>query len=433
MILQVLAHGVGSRGDLPLPLWQFAWAAIAALVISFVALGVLWKSPRLAQAAEGRALTWTAGPLRVLEPVARAGSFLLFVLVLAAGLFGTDSSAENIAPVAIYVTFWVVLQSLVAILGDVWRVLSPFDTLALLTERRRPEPVASPRWSHWFAPLGAFGFLFIELAHPSGDSPRVLGIAMLLYTGAVMGAVWRWGRSWLSEGEAFTVLFSMLAAMAPFDRDDEGYLRIRPPLSGLASLNVSSVGTAVILVVLGGTTFDGFSESELWTDLVGRPSGWSAAAWATFGLVDAIIVLAVLYLAAVRSMALATGRDSRQLANVFAPSLVPISFGYTLAHYLQLAVDETQTFVFRLSDPFGRGWDLFGGADGSIDFDLVSVDVIAWFQALAIVVGHIAGVLVAHDRAVATFDERDALRSQYVMLFVMVVYSVLGLWLLLNA
>jgi len=113
--------------------------------------------------------------------------------------------------------------------------------------------------------------------------------------------------------------------------------------------------------------------------------------------------------------------------------LVPIVFGYTIAHYLQPAVDETQTFVFRLSDPFGRGWDLFGGSYASIDFNIVSVDAIAWIQALAVVVGHVAGVLVAHDRAVAVFEERDAMRSQYVMLFAMVVYSVLGLWLLLNA
>jgi hypothetical protein len=132
-------------------------------------------------------------------------------------------------------------------------------------------------------------------------------------------------------------------------------------------------------------------------------------------------------------MANITGRNPRVLASVFAPSLVPIVFGYTVAHYLQLGVDETQSFVFRLSDPFGQGWDLFGGAGATINFDIISVGFIAWLQALAVVVGHIAGVLVAHDRAVAVFDERDAMRSQYVMLFVMVLYSVLGLWLLLNA
>jgi hypothetical protein len=47
------------------------------------------------------------------------------------------------------------------------------------------------------------------------------------------------------------------------------------------------------------------------------------------------------------------------------------------------------------------------------------------------VVGHVAGLAVAHDRAVDLFtDRRDALRSQYAMLGLMVVYTVGGLWIL---
>jgi hypothetical protein len=191
--------------------------------------------------------------------------------------------------------------------------------------------------------------------------------------------------------------------------------------------------TATVLIVLGGTTFDGFSESSMWRDVVGVDTGWGGAVTATFGLVASIAAISALYLAGVRSMAGITRREPRDLANLFAPSLVPISFGYAIAHYLQLAVDEIQTFWFRLSDPLGRGWDLFGAADGRIDYTVVSTDAIAWVQALGIVFGHIAGVVVAHDRAVALFGERNAVRSQYVMLGVMVVYSVLGLWLLLES
>ena len=97
------------------------------------------------------------------------------------------------------------------------------------------------------------------------------------------------------------------------------------------------------------------------------------------------------------------------------------------------AVDESQTFVFQLSDPFGKGWNLFGGSDGRINFNLFNPSAIAWVQAIGVVIGHIAGVVVAHDRAVGSFPKREAVRSQYVMFLVMVVYSVLGLWLLLNA
>ena len=189
--LVTLAHGVGSRGDLPLPLWQFVWAAVASIVISFVALGALWTTPRLAEAAAGRGLGWTRGLLRVLEPVARAAAFALFLLVLAAGLFGTDTATANVNPVTVYVVLWVVLQILIPIIGNVWRVLDPIDTIAMGLDRLRPAPsVQAPAWTHWFAPLGAFAFIFLELIHPSGDSPRTLGIAMLVYVGVAGAGAW---------------------------------------------------------------------------------------------------------------------------------------------------------------------------------------------------------------------------------------------------
>lgn len=58
---------------------------------------------------------------------------------------------------------------------------------------------------------------------------------------------------------------------------------------------------------------------------------------------------------------------------------------------------------------------------------------IAFVQAGAIVVGHVAGVVVAHDRAVELFRLQDAVRSQYPILAAMVLYTVGGLTLLLGA
>ena len=210
-------------------------------------------------------------------------------------------------------------------------------------------------------------------------------------------------------------------------------VHFRSPLSGLSSSHFTYAEVITLLIVLGGVTFDGFGESEIWRDLVGRKSHWANAVIRLFGLVDSIAVIALLFLISVRFMANITDQEPRLLAKTFAPSIVPIVFGYTLAHYLQLAIDESQTFIYQLSDPFGRGWDLFGGNGNRINFNLISPSLIAWVQAMGVVIGHIAGVIVAHDRAVSSFPGKDAVRSQYVMFFVMVVYSILGLWLLLNA
>ena len=433
MILDALGHGLGSRGDLPIPLWQFVWAGTAALAISFLALGVSWRQPKLSNLEIGKVSGSLTKVAKLIEPFLRALSVGLFFLVLLAGFFGTNDSGQNINPVTIYVIVWVILQILVCFLGDIWKVLSPFDTFAMILERRNlSHSYEIPSWSHWLAPLGAFCFLFFELIHPNGDSPLFLSIGMLIYTVCLLAGVVLWGREWLQVGDTFAVHFRLLAKMAPIQTQERS-VRFRAPLSGLSSCRFTSAEVATLLIVLGGVTFDGFGESEIWRDFVGRKSDWANAAVRLFGLVDSIVIIALLFFISVRFMTNLTGQKPRDLAKIFSPSLVPIVFGYTLAHYLQLAIDESQTFLFQLSDPFGRGWDLFGGSGNRISFNIINVSLIAWIQAIGVVAGHIAGVVVAHDRAVSSFSERDAVRSQYVMFMVMVVYSVLGLWLLFNA
>ena len=51
---QLLAHGVGSREDLPMPLSYALVGGAVALVVSFLALGLLWREPRLHPGTAGR-------------------------------------------------------------------------------------------------------------------------------------------------------------------------------------------------------------------------------------------------------------------------------------------------------------------------------------------------------------------------------------------
>jgi hypothetical protein len=52
-------------------------------------------------------------------------------------------------------------------------------------------------------------------------------------------------------------------------------------------------------------------------------------------------------------------------------------------------------------------------------------------QVGSLVVGHICGLMLAHDRALALYSNpREAVRSQYWMLIVMIGFTSLGLWLL---
>ena len=121
----------------------------------------------------------------------------------------------------------------------------------------------------------------------------------------------------------------------------------------------------------------------------------------------------------------------RSLAPEFVLSLVPIALVYAVAHYFSLFVIQGQYMAPLLSDPFGKGWDLFGTANVIPNIALLTPNTIWYVQVGSLVAGHVAGLAVAHDRAVTIFEDRqDALRSQYAMLALMVLYTVGGLWLL---
>ena len=435
----LLAHGIGSRGTLPLPLWQFSWAAIAALVLSFVGLGALWKTPKLSAHTDGIAIPGSPVLVKAGTGVLRVAGMALFVLTLAAALFGADVSGEaaNLAPVTIYVMLWVAVPVAAALVGDIWKALNPFQTIGLLFPEGNPDD-APPH--QWVAVGLMFGFLFLELAHPSGDSPRILGYAIVVYTVVMVAGLVRYGRIWLDRADAFGIAFTLIAAIAPVYVDDDSNLRLRLPLSGLSKVDIRPGTMLLILTILGGTSFDGFSESPIFTDIIGRPNGWDAALPLTIGLIAMILIAAVLYWTGSRATADVTDVDHERAANLFAPSLIPIVWAYAVAHYAQLLVDQAQTFWFRLSNPFGNfdadglaTTDWFGAADGVINLNLINVDVVSWVQAGSIVFGHILAVLYAHDLAVTQFEHRKAAKSQQTMLFVMVLYSVAGLWLLFSA
>jgi hypothetical protein len=113
----------------------------------------------------------------------------------------------------------------------------------------------------------------------------------------------------------------------------------------------------------------------------------------------------------------------------FAHTLVPIAFAYAFAHYFTLIIFEGQSIISAASDPFGLGWDLFGTRAYKVDFFLGALPI--WYiQVGAIVAGHMAGVVLAHDRALVDFKGAGAVRSQYAMLLLMVLLTSLGLFIL---
>jgi hypothetical protein len=441
----ILAHGIGSIQDLPVPTWLFYYGAAVVLVVSFVALAALWRQPVLESAREGR--PFPAGLQRVLlSPALRivlgALSVALLCVVTAAALFGSRSTALNLAPTFVYVIFWLGLVPLSVLFGNVWSVLSPWKAaadgavyLAGGGERLREYP---ERLGRWPAAVLLFAFAALELAYAHPGDPRALGIAILVYSTVTWLGAAVYGRdAWFRYGDGFSVYFGLLSRIAPFaarERDGRRELVVRPPLVGLAGADSAPGTLAFVSVMLGAVAFDGFSQTAAWQDRIAELAETAApdllqTLLNLAGLVVAVGLVAVTYLAATAVAGRLAGR--RGLAGAFLLSLVPIAFAYVVAHYFTLLVYQGQFAIPLASDPLGRGWDLFGTTDFQPNVTLLSPNTVWYVQVGALVLGHVAGLVLAHDRALAVSpDARTALRAQYPLLTLMVLYTVGGLWLL---
>lgn len=429
------AHGLGGRSDLPLPLWMFAYGAAAVLLVSFAALALFWPSSRLQRAgAGGRLLMKPATAGRVIV-VGRVIGVLGTAVVIAAAFTGVDLALDNLAPVAVFVVLWVGVQLVAALVGDVWAVVNPFDTLAAGIERLgrgRAPLVAGYALGYWPAAALFVLWAWYELVFVSRAEPRRLGWVMVTYLVAVVVMVVVWGRRHLRQAELFTAWFGLLSAMAPIHRDREGCVRLRPPFAGLAQLEPVRGMAALIVVALGSTSFDGLTRTQFWVRLVSGSPNTSEMFLATLGLLWSILVVAVLYFGSMRVAGRMVGEDPDALAATFAHTLVPIALAYAVAHYFSLLVFEGQGVIAQISDPFARGWNVFGTVGHTVSYTALTTRQVAWVQFCAIVVGHLVAVVWAHDRALAALPGTRATRSQVPLLVTMVVFTIGGLGLLLG-
>lgn len=448
MIALPLAHGLGKITDPVLPLWLFYYGAAIVLVVSFVALGALWPRPRLAGIDARPVAPVFDRIVRALRVPLQALSFGLLVVVFAAALVGERSAALNIAPVFVYIVFWLGLVLLSALFGNVWRALNPWaaaaDGVSWLWRKLGLEwdtPFTYPqRLGRWPAAALLFAFAALELAYADPSSPRALAIAIALYTWITWVGMLAFGtETWLANGEAFASYFGLYARLAPLEARD-GRIARRLPLARLAEPEPRPGTVAFVAVMLGSVLFDGFSRTTWWLERrfdVEEPFALDNPGLADLagtglnllGLLLAVVVVALLFRTAVAA-AQRVGRSERDLTGDFVNSLIPIALAYVVAHYFSAFVLQGQLAIRLVSDPFGFGWNLFGTADFAGWIASLSANTIWYVQVAALVVGHVLGLVLAHERAVSLFRGKLAGRTQYAMLALMVIYTVGGLWVL---
>ena len=204
-----------------------------------------------------------------------------------------------------------------------------------------------------------------------------------------------------------------------------------------------------VLLMLSTVTFDGFKETPLHADIL----KWIASEPLFHTFLLAIHELGFDLIAALDTVMLALSpllfflvylgscwlakevSDSElrvtEIAGLFVFSLVPIAIAYHLAHYLSYLLIAGQLIIPLASDPLGIGWNIFGTAGSSIDIGIVGAKFVWYTAVIAIVVGHVFAVGVAHFVAMRTCKSTGAaLKSQYPFLVLMVAYSMVSLWIL---
>ena len=440
------AHGVAAKADLPIPAWMFAWAASLVLLVSFAGLALLWRSPRLA--ASGTAELVSLG--QWLDVVAGVWSVAAFAVVCWAGLTGTLVSTANILPTAVWVAFWVGVPVISAVFGDVFRLLSPWRALArgagwIATRVGRielPEPAKWPqRFGCWPAAVGLILMVWLELASSWRDEPAALAVLALAYAAVQMIGISIWGvETWTTRGDTFGVLFTLIAKISPLERV-EGRLRLRAPLAAISRMAELPGVQAMLIVMVGATTFDGFTQGPVWADIslwlterwqaVGFGPQAAAEAASTVGLALAIGLIGLIWLLGSSGTASALGLSRREAAGRFVGLLIPIALAYIVAHYASLLIYQGQALGYLVSDPAGTGSNWLGTSSWTVDYGVVSPVGIWWIQLVALITGHVAALVLAHDRALELApDQATATRSQVPMLIATVAYTTLGLWLL---
>ncbi|MBC6462474.1 hypothetical protein [Actinomadura sp. HBU206391] len=433
--MHVIAHGLGGRTDLPLDAAGAIAGGGVAVAASFLALTLAWRRPRLLPNA-GRPLPERLArslDAPALTLAGRAVALAASALVVVVALAGPPDDRTNLAPWALLVTFWVGMVPASVLAGPVWRRVNPLRVLHAALCRITRTPVsgrrAHPRrLGYWPAAAWLAGFVWFELVAPGRSDPRLAGLLIVAYAMVNLALAAVYGAGWFDHGDGFEAYSTLLARMCPIGRRDDRVLVLRTPVTGLTRGCAEPGLMAVGCVLIGSTGFDGMSRTTYWRDNVDPTSVLAG----TLGLTAAICGVTALCLGATRMTAALSGDRHVMTRARFAATLLPISLGYTVAHYFSFFLLEGQMTVILASDPFGTGWNLLGSTGHRIDYTALPPWLTALVQVNAIVLGHIAATVVAHDLALRTRAGTRTTRDQLPIAVAMVALTCAGLFALLS-
>lgn len=405
--LEIFHHGIGSVGDLPIPFETVLNVSAWVIILTFVFLKISWKKSVLVQKeviVEQRQ-PWLGKIF---------GVFILSLLILP-GLIGNEEAKTSITPLIIWVFLWIGVPVLGLVFGDIY---SKFNPLSII-----PSPEKKPS-TVWFAAALFLGLTWFELVWRKPGNPTHIGIVFILLM--LITTVTRIIFSKASIEVDPLHLLHHLYAKLRFTVSKPIYKNM---LENIANLSNFKGMEYFILLMIGTVTYDGLRGTTFWYNLFG--SSTLDITFSTFAFFGINIIIIGSYRFACWFALKVSGekQDLNNISLLFGHTMLPIAFAYHVTHYLSLLLYESQTILYRLNDPYGIGWNLFGIDDVSINYFLTPVAL--WgIQVFVTLAGHMLSVVLAHDLAIKLFGHQQSDKTQYIFLLITVGLTLQALFVL---
>lgn len=466
------AHAIGGTFQLPVPLWLYLVGAATAVAASFVVTAVVQR--RAAEDGDVPRVAIPSGLAVVARWILRLAGLAWWYGAIAVGLLVGDISP--LPAVLLWIGIWVGLPIVAVSLGNPWPSLSPFRTTIAAVEwvARRfglrsldagfPYPAWLARWPA--VALLALTFWY-ELVHPESSVAATVAGLMIRYTLLTLAGAILFGQvAWLRNAELFEVLLGWFGRIGPIGRrsatpalcadcgercdparcidcpecavaadDTERSVELRPWTVGLTEVTRAGWSDAAFIVVaLAGVSYDGMRETAFGAWLLGGLLPPVEAVFgltgATFLIVDtlAFLLVVLVFIGAFAVIVGLTHRlteapDRRRLAltaGTYAATLLPIAGGYLIAHYLTLVIQGAVWLPSLLADP---------RMSLQPELDWIPVGFVWYLSVVAIVAGHVVGIVLAHRIALRD-SPGHPVRAGVPMVALMIGYTILSLWII---
>jgi len=441
---EVFAHGIGGPKDLPIPLELTIAGAVAALTVSFTVLAVAWRTPRYDADRTGRPAPPRLAAVvesRAWFVVLRTLGMLAFFYTVLVAVAGEDTLINPFFGI-FYVLLWVGFVPLSLLFGPAYKAISPVRTInAGFARLTGSDPRAGvftyPAWlGCWPAAVALYAFVWLELVYPFATELGPVRLWCATYVAAMLLGGALFGDAFYERADPFEVFSTLVSRMSVWGRRQKA-LVVRSPLANLDATPVRPGLVAVVSVLFGSTAFDSFKDSSRWVKFIQgdfvQDNGLTQL-FVNLGLLGFVLAVALVFTLGTVLTGVGPDQSRRELPGQFAHSIVPIVIGYVVAHYLTYLLEVGQQTIIYMSDPFADGSNWFGTADWTPSYFFSShPSALATIKVLAVVLGHVVGVVAAHDRAIHLLPRKHQLTGQLPLLVAMICFTAGGLYLLFAA